>query len=73
MNTYNLEPEHDHLMIELLRPITLYAQNHLPQYFNQGVLLRVVMCAPHALLVENDQHTSFMVSLSDENRIWRQF
>ena len=73
MNTTTYED--DHLMIELMRPVTLYAESaeQAPQYFNQGTLLRVLMRAPHVLLVENDQHLGFKVSLSDENRIWHEF
>mgnify|MGYP003583866068 FL=1 len=64
--------EMEKLIVELLQPITLRKENCSPLVFESGTVLKVVMHTPEGLLVSNDDNFNFMISLKDQDTIWRE-
>lgn len=62
----------NNLIVELLKPVTLEKENCEPLTFEQGTVLKVIMQTPKGLLVSNDNNFNFMISLKDQDSVWRE-
>ncbi|MHA3893344.1 hypothetical protein [Acinetobacter sp. GXMZU3951] len=58
-------------VIELIQPVTLEKDDHVPKVFDEGTVLKVLMKTPTSLLVRDDHKFSFTVDLNDEDVTWR--
>ncbi len=62
----------ENLIVELLKPITLNKENCAPLVFESGTVLKVIMQTPEGFLVSHDDKFNFMISLKDQNTVWRE-
>ena len=63
----------ENMVIELIEPVQLEKQGCTPIIFNPGTLFRVVLESKVSYLVKADSGFTFIVSLEQENKVWKKF